>query len=256
MATKTNTGLVEYAKAQLGKPYWYGTFGLRATKELYQSKKKQYPERYTATDFPSQYGQRVHDCVGLIKGYLWSDTSTSKPKYNSAQDVSANGMKDVCKEKGPISTMPNIPGVLVFMNQHVGVYIGGGYVIEAKGHAYGVVKTKLEGRGWKYWGKCPWITYSTTTTKPATTTTTNPKQPTTTTPTTGNTVPTATSKYYKAYTGESISLVDALKAIGVDSSYANRKKIAKANGISAYVGSAKQNTKLLNLLKAGKLLKY
>lgn len=167
---KTNTGLVEYAKAQLGKPYWYGTFGQTASASLYESKNKQYPNRYSKgnyrTGFSHQYGQRVHDCVGLIKGYLWSDTPTSTPKYNSSQDVSANGMLSVCKEKGKISTIPEIPGVLVFLDGHVGVYIGGGYVIEARGHDYGVVKTKLEDRPWTNWGKCPWITYIKTTVKP------------------------------------------------------------------------------------------
>ena len=126
---------------------------------MYKSKKKQYPNYYTAQDFPSQYGQRVHDCIGLIKGYLWSDTPTSMPKYNSSQDVSADGMLAKCKEKGHISTIPELPGVLVFSPQHVGVYIGNGYVIEARGHAYGVVKTKLSSRGWKSWGKCPRIEY-------------------------------------------------------------------------------------------------
>ena len=43
---------------------------------------------------------------------------------------------------------------------HVGVYIGGGRVIEAMGHAYGVVETRLQGRGWAYWGKPDWIDYS------------------------------------------------------------------------------------------------
>ena len=61
--------------------------------------------------------------------------------------------------------------------------------------------------------------------------------------------------YYKKYTGSSVSLVDALKAIGVNSSMNNRKKIAKANGISNYTGTASQNTKLLNLLKQGRLKK-
>lgn len=61
--------------------------------------------------------------------------------------------------------------------------------------------------------------------------------------------------YYKKYTGTSVSLVDALKAIGVDASLNNRKKIAKANGISNYTGTASQNTKLLGLLKTGKLVK-
>ena len=157
--SKTNKGLVEYAKAQLGKPYWFGTFGQTSTKVLYEQKKAQYPSYYTAQDFMLQYGQRVHDCIGLIKGYLWSDSSTSKPKYNPKQDVSADGMLARCKEFGKISTIPELPGILVFSSQHVGVYIGNGYVIEARGHAYGVVKTKLSSRGWKNWGKCPWIEY-------------------------------------------------------------------------------------------------
>lgn len=63
------------------------------------------------------------------------------------------------------------------------------------------------------------------------------------------------TSYYKKYTGSSVSIVDALKAIGVDSSMTNRKKIAKANGISNYTGTSSQNTKLLNLLKQGKLKK-
>ena len=162
---KTAQGLVAYATAQLGLPYWYGTFGNIGTAALYASKEKQYPQYYrwenTPYDnFSSQYGKRVHDCVGLIKGYLWSDSATATPKYNSSQDVSANGMRNACKEKGDIGTMPDVPGVLVFMNGHVGVYIGGGYVIEARGHEYGVVKTALKSRPWKWWGKCPWIDYS------------------------------------------------------------------------------------------------
>lgn len=63
------------------------------------------------------------------------------------------------------------------------------------------------------------------------------------------------TSYYKKYTGSSVSLVDAIKSIGVDSSMTNRKKIAKANGISNYTGTSSQNTKLLNLLKQGKLKK-
>lgn len=159
---KTNIGLAEYAKAQLGLPYWYGTFGQTSNLSLYNSKKKQYPAYYTSTDFENQFGKRVHDCVGLIKGYLWSETLTSTPKYNSSQDVSANGMFSKCVEKGDINSMPDIIGICVFMSGHIGVYIGNGEVIEARGHAYGVVKTKLSERGWKNWGKIPYIEYETT----------------------------------------------------------------------------------------------
>lgn len=64
-----------------------------------------------------------------------------------------------------------------------------------------------------------------------------------------------TSSYYPKYNGSTSSIVDALKSIGVDSSYNNRENIAKKNGISNYSGSASQNTQLLNLLKQGKLKK-
>lgn len=156
---KTNTGLVTYCRAQLGKPYWWGTFGQTATALLWDEKRKQYPGYYKDTDFAYQIGKRVHDCVGLIKGYLWSETPTSPPTYNAAQDVNVEGMKARCTGRGSISTIPDIPGVLVFMSGHVGVYIGNGNVIEARGHKYGVVLTKLSERPWKEWGKCPWITY-------------------------------------------------------------------------------------------------
>lgn len=158
---KTGKGLAEYAIAQLGRPYWWGTFGQTANAGLLAAKRQQYPNYYTAGDFPAQFGQKVHDCVGLIKGYLWCDTPDSEPIYKAAQDVAVSGLYDTCKEYGSIGTMPDEAGVCVFMRDmsHVGVYVGGGYVVEATGHARGVVKTKLSGRGWAYWGKPRWISY-------------------------------------------------------------------------------------------------
>ncbi len=63
------------------------------------------------------------------------------------------------------------------------------------------------------------------------------------------------SIYFKKYKGDSVSLVTALKEVGAAYSFSYRKKIAKKNGITLYAGTAKQNTKLLNLLKNGKLIK-
>lgn len=63
------------------------------------------------------------------------------------------------------------------------------------------------------------------------------------------------TQYFKKYTGKSGSIVDALGSIGEKSSYSYRKTIAKANGITGYYGTAAQNTKMLNLLKSGKLIK-
>lgn len=64
----------------------------------------------------------------------------------------------------------------------------------------------------------------------------------------------STAYYPKCGSGYK-SLVDALKSIGVSNSFSHRRKIAKANGVNSYFGTAGQNVKLLNLLKAGKLKK-
>lgn len=65
----------------------------------------------------------------------------------------------------------------------------------------------------------------------------------------------SSNTYYPTYYGYSTSLVDGLNVIGEDSSFAARTKIAQANGISFYMGTAEQNTYLLNLLKQGQLVK-
>ena len=64
------------------------------------------------------------------------------------------------------------------------------------------------------------------------------------------------NKYYPAYSGNTVSIVTALKAVGEsDTSYTHRKKIATANNIGGYSGTAMQNTQMLNLLKLGQLVK-
>lgn len=63
------------------------------------------------------------------------------------------------------------------------------------------------------------------------------------------------TEYFKKYTGKSSSIVDALVSLKVEHSFSYRKKIAAANGIKNYKGSAADNIKMLKLLKTGKLIK-
>lgn len=63
------------------------------------------------------------------------------------------------------------------------------------------------------------------------------------------------SAYYPAYTGPKTTLYNAMTSMGLDGSYGFRKKIAKANGITGYVGTATQNTRMYNMLVAGILKK-
>ena len=100
------------------------------------------------------------DCVGLIKGYYWTkDDGTQVYGLDGRPDKGANGMFNAAKIKGPINSLPEISGLLLYSSGHVGVYIGGGYAVEARGFSYGVVKTKVSQRSWTHWYQCPYIEY-------------------------------------------------------------------------------------------------
>lgn len=88
---------------------------------------------------------------------MW-DEETDLPKYKGSLDVNTGGMYN----KATISTIPEIPGICVYMQGHIGVYVGNGWVIECAG-GRGAVKTPLKGSGatrWTHWLKCPFITYT------------------------------------------------------------------------------------------------
>ena len=150
--------------------YWYGTYGNMCTEAKYKSKKKQYPEHYGSSRTAGymkdiEQKRRCADCVGMIKSFFWTGNQyDTDPKYgsNGCPDKSANGMIDLCKVKGNISTIPDIPGVVVWTNGHIGVYIGGGYTIEMRGFDYDCVKRKVKDGPWKKWGKLPMLNYDDT----------------------------------------------------------------------------------------------
>lgn len=64
-----------------------------------------------------------------------------------------------------------------------------------------------------------------------------------------------TNSYLSNPNYKGTSLVDALNQISVDSSFSYRNKLATKNNISNYTGTTSQNSKLLSLLKEGKLIK-
>ena len=164
--TKNAADLVTYAinAYESGWGYVWGTFGSVLTDGLFQSKLEQYPDgvgNYEEFIRNNWVGKRTTDCCGLIKGYGWLDPETMSINYgtNGMPDLGANQMYYNASESGTIDTIPEIPGLAVWHDGHIGVYIGNGYVIEAMGTKYGVVKTQLEGRGWTHWLKVEYINY-------------------------------------------------------------------------------------------------
>lgn len=164
--TKNAEDLVAYVTHawESGWGYVWGTFGQTLTESLLESKIRQYPDgvgSYESVIRSKWLGGRTADCVGLIKGYGWLDTDSMSIRYgtNGMPDIGADAMYRNAAVKGPIGTIPEIPGLAVWKSGHIGVYIGGGEVIEAMSTNYGVVKTQLTDRNWTAWLEIPYIQY-------------------------------------------------------------------------------------------------
>lgn len=125
------------------------------------------------------------DCVNLIKGILWGWHGDVNAIYggavyasNGVPDTNANGMFwDCCyNQTGDFSNIA--PGEFVWMEGHIGVYIGDGYVVECTpiwndgvqitylGN-WGGSRPGYATRTWTSHGKCNFIDYSDTPTPPA-----------------------------------------------------------------------------------------
>lgn len=121
------------------------------------------------------------DCVGLIKGILWGWSGDSSKTYGGAKyptsaavqagacpDTNANGMIRLCSEVSS-NFSGIVPGAAVWMDGHIGIYVGGGLAVECTpSWANGVQITAVGNIGkkpgyntrkWTKWGKLPFVTY-------------------------------------------------------------------------------------------------
>ena len=153
---------VQAVQKQVGNGYWYGCYVRQiGTEALLASKAKQYPNVYSAAYISASrkwLGKPVTDCVGLIKGTVWQ--ADFMGRYQSASDLSANGMYAKCAVRGPIATIPEKPGLVVWKDGHIGVYVGNGVVVESRSVEWGVVRTFLKDRPWTNWGECFLVDYA------------------------------------------------------------------------------------------------
>lgn len=165
-AVKNNLDLVQWAVQahENGWGYVYGTYGNVLTESLLQDRASVFGGQVTSyMDFicSNWMGKRTADCVGLIKGYGWYNAESGKIVVgsNGMMDVTANGMFEAATVKGTIDTIPEVPGLAVWHQGHIGIYIGNGEVIEAMNTLKGVTRTKLVGRAWTHWLQIPYISY-------------------------------------------------------------------------------------------------
>ena len=160
--------------------YMKGVFGSPITESLIKEKAVQYPSWYTAErqkKFRSLIGKSYFgfDCVCLVKGLLWNWVGNLKKEHGGAT-YKANGVPDIGTEamiaacKDVTTNFADIQvGELLWMQGHVGVYIGDGLAVECTTSWKNCVqitavhnigkKSGYNSRKWTKHGKLPYVSY-------------------------------------------------------------------------------------------------
>ncbi len=158
---KTADGLVRFAAAMTGSPYWKGAFGQTAVLGLLNHLRWDYPDEYDGVDFLHDLGKRVFDDAGLIKGYLWSATADMPPLHDRERDWTAAAMYELAEDKGGMDSFDGKNGRLLYTVSskgeidHVGIYSAGDLVYHAKDRRHGVICEPFRAGEWDRWSDLP-----------------------------------------------------------------------------------------------------
>ncbi len=156
---KKREAISQSALSLVGLGYIYGATGWVCTEARLQAQAKQYPE-YAEKIF--YYGRKLwlgkvcYDCAQLTK------RAAKEAGYSFVSGANSQKNMGIWIEEGTIDTLPDEAGIFLFVidpktgkAKHVAVTVGGGYEVEARGHAYGVVKRKIKDCAFTHWKRLP-----------------------------------------------------------------------------------------------------
>lgn len=147
--------IAERALSLVGCGYVYGATGWICTQARLNQQARQYPLyapmilRYG----PRWIGRRCFDCAQLTRAAAQA-AGMSLPSGASSQWRDARAWK----ERGTIDALPDEPGLFLYTQKggrmtHAGVSVGGGWEVDARGHAYGVVRRRIADTSFTHWAR-------------------------------------------------------------------------------------------------------
>lgn len=164
--------IADYAISKIGCAYIYGGYGEKLCRPAFRRERAgQYPSqknniynncpvlsgKKSSCDGCKYDGKQAYDCAQLTR---YACKAAGQELVSGANSQWRNVAWD---QKGEIGTLPDVPGVILYhVNKsgtmtHTGVYIGGGYAVEARAAKYGVVKTAVKDRTWTHWAALPGV---------------------------------------------------------------------------------------------------
>ena len=155
--------IAKAALSRVGLGYIYGATGWVCTEARLQAQAKQYP---AYADKIFYYGRKYwlnkvcYDCAQLTR------RAAKDAGYSFVSGANSQWNMDIWSQKGTIDTLPDEKAIFLFVMdkvtgrmKHVAVTVGegyevqAGYEVEARGHAYGVVKRKIADCAFTHWAR-------------------------------------------------------------------------------------------------------
>ena len=172
MATTKGQIIADYAISKLGCAYIYGGYGEKLCRPAFRRERAgAYPGqknniykncpvlagKQSACAGCKYDGKQAYDCAQLTR---YSCKAAGQELVSGAN---SQWKKTAWEKKDVIGTLPDVPGVILYhVNSsgtmtHTGIYIGGGYAVEARDAKHGVVTTTVKDRTWTHWALLPGV---------------------------------------------------------------------------------------------------
>ena len=160
--TPSKEGLAAYARfcTRLHTAYFWSAMGQRLDEKLADWVEQKYPGHYSRrrlAQYATLYDGNTYafDCSGLIKSYFFGGPGA--PEYDESRDLNSEGMFEKALRKGDIASLPEEPGLCLYREGHVGIYLGEGNAVDASprhGALGGVRIDDLGAVDWQSWFEC------------------------------------------------------------------------------------------------------
>lgn len=169
MAIKASELIREFQTAL--DDHWGYIYGIKhamwsqARQDAYVKAYSDDPDRELSCELGSKWiGHWVTDCSGL---FAWSFEQLGGKIAHGSNSIWNN----YCSAKGQMKSGKRtdgkalLPGTAVFTSSgnkhnHIGLYVGDGWVIEAKGTKAGVIRTAVSDKKWTHWGELKDVIYN------------------------------------------------------------------------------------------------
>lgn len=152
MAAKASK-VKEWALSKQGCGYVWGATGYVLTQSKLDALIKQYPDYVSQSKNGKWLGKQVFDCAQFTRFAM------KEVDITLVSGASSQWKKTDWETKGTIDTLPKDKVCILYREspsanpmQHTGIYLGDGYVMDARGSSSGVVYSKLSSYSWTHWG--------------------------------------------------------------------------------------------------------